>query len=375
MAEMADLDLILAFVQCTQEEYDALENYDEGTLYFAEDTKSFYKGSNLYNGGIVLVSALPTKPALGVLYILTSTWVGQVWTGTTWKVISKPYDTEIAPNASDNSVPTSKAVKTYVDKAVSDVTGGKMFVSGVTYNTTNTALVIAKGEEAIEVSIDGMVHNATYDTSTRKVTLPIAGGTNIEFIIPEDKDLVVKAGKYVPASEEIWLSIDPAGSYDNPDNVIKIPVAELIDTIVTANTDTVKLTYDKSTNTLKADVIIDPTAGNALTSSSKGLMVDISGKIDKLSGATGDKVVITNTDGTVKESIVAIGSDTLSNSTSNLAIEKAVKDYADNSYSNATNFSNTNLQAAKNYTNTVNANMSNYVANAIKNAFKWKSLN
>jgi hypothetical protein len=104
-------------------------------------------------------------------------------------------------------------------------------------------------------------------------------------------------------------------------------------------------------------------------------MVDTSDKLDKLSGATGNKVVTTNADGTIKESIVTIGSDTLSNSTSNLAIEKAVKDYADNSYSNATNFSNTNLQAAKNYTNTVNANMSNYVANAIKNAFKWKSLN
>lgn len=372
---MTDLDLILAFVQCTQDEYDALESYDEGTLYFAEDTRSFYKGSNLYNGGIALVGTLPTKPALGVLYILTSTWVGQVWTGTTWKVISKPYDTAITDDASDDKVPTSKAVKTYVDKTVSDVTGGKMFVSNVTYNTANTALVIAKGTETIEVSIDGMVHNATYDTSTRKVTLPVAGGANVEFTIPEDKDLVVKAGKYVPASEEIWLSIDPTGSYDNPDNVIKIPVAELIDAIVTANTDTVKLTYYKSANTLKADVIIDPTTGNALTSSNKGLMVDISGKLDKLTGATGNKVIITNSDGTVKESTVAIGGSTLSNSTTNLATEKAVKDYTDNAYANATNFSNTNLQAAKNYTNTVNANMSNYVANAIKNAFKWKSLN
>lgn len=371
---MTDLDLILMFVQCTQEEYDALETYDEGALYFTEDTKSFYKGSNLYNGGVALVSALPAKPALGVLYILTSTWIGQVWTGTTWKVISKPYDTAITTDASDDNVPTSKAVKSYVDKVVSDITGGEMFVSGVSYNTTNTALVITKGTEQIEVSIDGMVHNATYDANTRKVTLPVVGGVNIEFTIPEDKDLVVKAGKYVPASEEIWLSIDPTGSYDNADNVIKIPVSELIDAIVVADTDTIKLTYDKNTNTLKADVVIDPTTGNALTSSNKGLMVDVSDKLSKLSGATGNKVVITNADGTVKESSVGIGGGTLSDNASNLATEKAVKTYTDNAYTNATNFSNTNLQTAKNYTNTVNANMTNYVANAIANAFKWKSL-
>lgn len=411
-------DVLLNFMYGTQAGYDGLESYDDGTLYFTTDTLALYKGNKLYNGGVKAVAALPETPALGVLYILTTTWTGQIWTGTAWKVITKPFvETINKESASHVGVPTEKAVVDYVTNAIAGVTGGTgIFVTDIAYSTANNAIKVSKGEGvSTEIKIDGMVHNATYDTTKRKVSLPVVNGTTVEFTIPEDKDLVVKAGKYEATSEEIWLSIDPTGAYTNASNVIKIPVSDLIDEIVAGNTSTITMTYDKETNTISGAVKVSATEGNALSAVADGLMVDVSGKLSKGAWTDDNKIIVSKKDGTIVAASYTIGGTTFdAASTTTVALESAVANYVNTkineAYTNATNYTNSTntamktyvdgkitdvtdtitstnaamktyvdtqdtatLGSAKDYTNTTNTAMKSYVDGAIKTAMTWKT--
>lgn len=376
---MPDTELLLNFKYGTQSGYDQLESYDEGTLYFTTDTLALYKGDKLYNGGVKVVAELPTAPAMGVLYILSTTWVGQVWTGSAWKVITKPFVETIGETVDHTSVPTTKAVKDYVTGAIANVTGGTgLFVTDITYDTTNNVLVSNKGGVTTDISITGMVHDATYDTTNRKVTMPIIGGTSVEFTIPEDRDLVVKAGKYNPDTEEIWLSIDPTGAYTNESNVVKIPVGDLIDEIEVSNTNTITLAYDKATNTITGNVVISQDANNALKDQN-GLFVDISGKVDKIADGTVGDFVQVGADGTIVDNSLFPISDwseatqeIVAKYDSNKAVitlgalsdwtTKTVTPKITNAYTNATN-----------YTDTTNTAMKTYVDDSIAAAMKWKT--
>lgn len=411
-------DVLLNFMYGTQAGYDGLESYDDGTLYFTTDTLALYKGNKLYNGGVKAVATLPETPALGVLYILTTTWTGQIWTGTAWKVITKPFvETINSTGATHNSVPTEKAVVDYVTTAIAGVTGGTgIFVTDIAYSTANNAIKVSKGEGvSTEIKIDGMVHNATYDTAKRKVSLPVVNGKTVEFTIPEDKDLVVKAGKYEAASEEIWLSIDPTGAYTNASNVIKIPVSDLIDEIVAGNTSTITMTYDKETNTISGAVKVSATEGNALSAVADGLMVDVSGKLSKGAWTDDNKIIVSKKDGTIVAASYTIGGTTFdAASTTTVALESAVANYVNTkineAYTNATNYTNSTnsamktyvdgkitevtdtitstnaamktyvdtqdaatLGSAKDYTNTTNTAMKTYVDGAVKTAMTWKT--
>lgn len=411
-------DVLLNFMYGTQAGYDGLESYDDGTLYFTTDTLALYKGNKLYNGGVKAVAALPETPALGVLYILTTTWTGQIWTGTAWKVITKPFvETINKESASHVGVPTEKAVVDYVTNAIAGVTGGTgIFVTDIAYSTANNAIKVSKGEGvSTEIKIDGMVHNATYDITKRKVSLPVVNGTTVEFTIPEDKDLVVKAGKYEATSEEIWLSIDPTGAYTNASNVIKIPVSDIIDEIVAGNTSTITMTYDKETNTISGAVKVSATEGNALSAVADGLMVDVSGKLSKGAWTDDNKIIVSKKDGTIVAASYTIGGTTFdAASTTTVALESAVANYVNTkineAYTNATNYTNSTntamktyvdgkitdvtdtitstnaamktyvdtqdtatLGSAKDYTNTTNTAMKSYVDGAIKTAMTWKT--
>lgn len=54
-------------------------------------------------------------------------------------------------------------------------------------------------------------------------------------------------------------------------------------------------------------IALDPDANNALKyDATKGFIVNISGKMDKIADATGDKIVLSTADGQVKESTKGI---------------------------------------------------------------------
>lgn len=363
---------LLQFSYGTQAEYDALTTYDEGTLYWTTDTLALYKGDKLYNGGVKLVSTLPISPALGVMYILTTNWSGNVWTGSAWKVITKPAINAITSSSTNEELPTAKAVYDFVTNFTHNG-----IVTNVGYNVSNNAITVEKDEETTEISITGMVHNATYDAATKKVTMPVVGSTAIEFTIPDDKSTVVTAGKYNSATNEIWFTLADDKTYTDETKLIKIPAADIFQEINVSNTSTLKMNYDVTNNTISGDVIISNINNNALKNSN-GLYVDISNKIDKINATiNAGKIIISKGEGDIEASTYAIGEkDEISGSNNKIAIESAVNAYVVSKINEIyTNAGSTNL-ATKEMVNTINSSLINYVNNSISNVkISWKTFN
>ena len=141
----------------------------------------------------------------GVVYVRTSDFTLHVFNGTSYIQLNKTTVTEIpAANASDDNVPTTKAVADYVDAKIEGVVGSKgVFVTDVTYN--DGVLSVAKGGDPVATTLTGVVHAPTYDASTRTIKLPVFGGD--ELTIALGKDLVVTSGTYNAEDKNIELTI------------------------------------------------------------------------------------------------------------------------------------------------------------------------
>ena len=270
-------------------------------LYFTTDTHKLYKGSVDYSKAVEVVTT--TLPASGAannkVYVVndaSGNFVKAAVTtdgGTTWETIALATITDLAVSgaATDLVVPTAKAVKDYVDAKA----GSEGLVSNVTAGSTNGTLDVAYASATAPHGtpvIPGVALIPSYDSSTRTITIPYTAGDDPSgqsvvagtLTINLGKDMVVSAGTYNAATEEIWLYLtDEVPGTDEPS--IKIPVSSLIDEIQVDDTDTVSMTYTTDTNTITADVKISAKAGNALqvltetdeptTAANRGLYVDL----------------------------------------------------------------------------------------------------
>ena len=92
------------------------------SVYFVTDTREIYFGADLYTEAVRFYTGeKPAAPAQGVLYVNEVTGAGDVWNGTAWKPVFKAYATAIDNTAIDDTVPTSKAVKDYVDGEIGKI--------------------------------------------------------------------------------------------------------------------------------------------------------------------------------------------------------------------------------------------------------------
>lgn len=99
-----------------------LPSVRENAFYLTTDTRELYFGNELYSEAVRFYTGdKPAAPAQGVLYISEDNGSGDVFNGTAWKNIIKPYITKIEAGVTDAQVATAKAVKDYVDGVV---TGG-----------------------------------------------------------------------------------------------------------------------------------------------------------------------------------------------------------------------------------------------------------
>lgn len=99
-----------------------------GSFYICTDTREIYFGANLYTEPVRYYTSAekPANPAQGVLYVGTVSGAGDIWDGTAWRSVFKGYVTVIDDTADDNTVPTAKAAKDYIDQKVSDVVAGSI---------------------------------------------------------------------------------------------------------------------------------------------------------------------------------------------------------------------------------------------------------
>lgn len=124
----------------------------KNAFYLCTDTREMYFGADLYTEPVRLYTGdKPQAPAQGVLYINETTGAGDVWTGTAWKSVLKAVVTAIGEGANDETLPTAKAVKDYVDGkaagAANDVTALKGKVTTLIGNDADKSVRDIANEE------------------------------------------------------------------------------------------------------------------------------------------------------------------------------------------------------------------------------------
>lgn len=245
--------------------YKALAVKDANTLYFTNDTHQLFKGTVEYTKSAQLVDALPAVESAeqGVIYILKDTKVASIFNGVEFVQINKGVVLAIpTEGATDENLPTTKAVADYVNDKIAGVMGQKgKFVTDVTYAAGK--LSVAKGDAAVETTLTGVVHEPTYDAETRTIKLPVYGGD--ELTINLGKDMVVTSGTYDAKEKTINLTISTG-------EVVKIPAAALVDVYTGGETATAKVAVSES-NVITVDVKVSAAENNILEKKGDGLYV------------------------------------------------------------------------------------------------------
>ena len=155
-------------------------------------------------------------------------------------------------------------------------------IIGLTYDSTTGTISTTgvTGPSTANVALTGVAHDVTYDSSTLTLTIPMVG-TDTALTINLPKDNFVKSGRYeaeydLPDSPEKGPAIVlVVGDDSSTKSEVVIPAKSLVDIYTGGNTNNVKVSVSDAKE-ITADVVIDPAADNALTSSKAGLKVDLS---------------------------------------------------------------------------------------------------
>ena len=347
-------------------DYKALQTKDAESLYFIEETGEIYRGEVPFTQACEFYSAAKARPAvggLGKLYIDETTLAGSVWTGSAYKEIIKPVDTEV--KAGSANLVTSGAVATYVNSTVGD--GIKKVVKTVEWVEDEAALkVTLQDATSSKVPLTKIATKLAYDGSTGKITLKDSADTVLsEANIPLDN--FVKSGTYDASSKSIILTMQNGSS-------VSIPAADLID-IYTGGATTSATVAVSNQNEITATVKVSAAEGNLLSVASDGLKVVADDtKADKVAAAHAGELLVADANGNNKLSGVKVGGATVATApnATTVATEAAVKAIVDslhiNNYVEKASIVAETIDAA-------NASTTKVVSEkALVNALSWKTV-
>lgn len=211
--------------------------------------------------------------------------------------------TEASP---DNSgIPTVEFVLARISEISTNLS--QHIEDNISYSNGKLSVGIVNPSSPKEIELTGVAH--TPSVEGLKLTIPVYGGQDIVFDVPKDK--FVTAGKYYetypenPTEGETVYNKVIVLTIDNQVDPVIIPAEALVNTLTANNTGN-SVAINISSSEISANVVIDPASGSALTNTANGLKLDISNKLDKLTDATGNKIVITNEDGTIDESAFVV---------------------------------------------------------------------
>lgn len=250
-----------------QASYDALTEKDPDKIYFCTDTKVIYVGEDLYTQAYRVLPTKPANPAVGVLYYLEDTSTIEAYVNGDWKVIARETVTSIDENSTDDQIPTAAAVyKLITDKAGSGAVTDIKLPDDV--DAEPGKFIVTKNDQPTEIELKGVVVNPTYVPETRKITLPVVGGTDV--VIELGKDIFLdptKDNKYNSTTKEIDL-------YLTSDQELHIPVGDMIHEYEGDDTNkTITVTVDNVNGKIAAEAKISKAPYNILTVNDDGLMV------------------------------------------------------------------------------------------------------
>lgn len=165
---------LVKFVATTAAKY-ASAVKDDATLYFVTDTRTLYKGSVPYSGGIYeTVTADPTDPEVGKLYINTATGAVKFYNGVNLVTVVKPYASTLEGTGDNSTGVTSKAVIDYVASKISELDAGKLNdrLTAVETKSANneTAIETLNGNESTTGSVAAKVAAGVATAATDATT-------------------------------------------------------------------------------------------------------------------------------------------------------------------------------------------------------------
>ena len=302
----------------TLAQYTTLQSKSADTLYFLTDAKKIMKGDIDVTENIVVVTnfdgsagGVAVENAFeGKFYINVTTFECRIKSGAAWIVMSPGYITDgtnFAQSGNDGKFATIAAIKAYITDQIAGITGGTAFVKGVTWDSTNHALLVDKGDEApTSVALSGMAYTPTWDAGTLKLTIPVVGGNDVVINFP--KDNFVRSGRYeadYPVGDGPAIVLVVNGGSGTEDQEVIIPAASLVDVYTGEASNDITVTVGED-HKITATVKIDPAEGNALVSSASGLKVDISGKADKLTAAAAAHILVGSANGNLADGGVSL---------------------------------------------------------------------
>lgn len=323
-------DIVGFEVNDTLAAYQGLTSKDDNVLYFIKDVGKIYRGSTDVTNSFIKVDSFPTaaNAADGIFYIGpaptndTAGYEIKIKSNGTLETVIPGYYTDGAnwAGADSGKLATIALIKTGISEAINAI------ALATTFDNSTGTVKVGNGEGAV---LTGVAHNPSYDTEVRKLTIPVYGSeTAVEVTIPDFKDKFVKTGEYHDDFEY------PTGTHhykvivltiENQVEPVIIPAEALVNIYTADNTNkNVKITVTED-NKISAMITLDPDTNNALKyDDTKGFIVNISGKLDKVTDAVENNLVSFGTDGSVKDSGKKIGGDTLSTDANTVATEAAV---------------------------------------------------
>ena len=215
------------FFILTSAQYAAIDPKDDGTLYFVSDQNRIYKGTVPYS-----------HPRVTVQLAVSTTL-----------------------DDSDEAIPTSRAVKEYVDGAVENIVAGGGAVTDVTY--ADKTISVKKGTNSTTpLQLTGLVDGASYDGASGKLTFTTNGGTPIEINLPVEQFLAAAA--YDAETHILSLTMTDNTKFD-------VDLGDLIDVYEAGETESISVTV--SDGTITAALKVSSEAENQLQVRSDGAYV------------------------------------------------------------------------------------------------------
>lgn len=246
--------------------YTALgDTVDQYTLYYITDQNRVFRGAQEFTkSAVICPTGLPTtgEAIFGVMYVDTSNaQTGPrafVFDGTAFVAITKTYATEINTTvaASDNYVPTTKAVADFV------------------------AAAIAAIPEPEPVDLDGFAHDITWSAANMTLTIPMVGATpDLTVQIPESMLLTDPAPYYDSTAREIVITFKVnAGTPQEETEEVRIPIAGIVKLQDFESTDSIEAVTTPGgpgeNDTIAFNLLIDPADTNKAKITENGLYVE-----------------------------------------------------------------------------------------------------
>lgn len=255
------------FVGGTQALYNALTVKDPNTLYFISDTQRIYKGDVDMTQSMIPVTNFPDAGIEGKIYIHVNTLEVQVYYNGAWMVVSPGYiDTldKFELEANGSKLATIDAIKAHVDKVLEART--ESLVKEAQFDAVSGKVQLF-GKDATtplsEAELTGVSHDAQYDATNLRITIPQYGKDDLVIDLPKDNFLAdayfdkafdFEDGTVGPA---IVLVVKTGTAESAEEKKIAIPAASMQNDYTAGKTDSIQVVID-DTHKIKARIIIDP---------------------------------------------------------------------------------------------------------------------